>query len=120
MFFEQGWCRFGFDPVLAGWVAKTLPAARQTVTIECQAGDDDMLLYDWLNAVIFEMATRHMVFGAYEVEIDGFVLRARAHGETVARERHRPAAEVKGATFTDLKVARDTGGRWVAECVVDV
>jgi tRNA nucleotidyltransferase (CCA-adding enzyme) len=35
-------------------------------------------------------------------------------------ERHQPAVEVKGATYTALKVARDEQGRWVAQCVVDV
>ncbi len=30
-FFSDGWCRFGFDPVLAGWVEHTLPAARAAV-----------------------------------------------------------------------------------------
>ena len=33
--------------------------------------------------------------------------------------RHQPAVEVKGATWTGLRVARE-GGSWVAECVVDV
>ncbi len=93
---------------------------RDGVTIACEAGDDETLLFDWLNAVIFEMATRRMLFGAYEVEIDGFRLRGRAPGETVERARHQPAAEVKGATYTGLKVARECDGRWIAECVVDV
>ena len=99
------------------------PAAvmtRDGVTIECEAGDDETLLFDWLNAVIFEMATRRMLFGAYAVEIDGFRLRGRARGEAVERARHQPAAEVKGATYTGLKVVREGDGRWIAECVVDV
>ena len=31
-FFEKGWRRFPYDPVMADWTAKTLPAARATVT----------------------------------------------------------------------------------------
>lgn len=31
-FFENGWCKFSYDPVLADWVARTLPTARETVT----------------------------------------------------------------------------------------
>ncbi len=95
-------------------------AIRDGVSIECEAGDDETLLFDWLNAVIFEMATRRMLFGTYAVEIDGFRLRGRARGEAVERARHRPAAEVKGATYTGLKVEREGDGRWIAECVVDV
>ena len=58
-------------------------ACRDSVIIACEAGDDETLLFDWLNAVIFEMATRRMLFGAYEVEIDGFRLRGRARGEAI-------------------------------------
>jgi tRNA nucleotidyltransferase (CCA-adding enzyme) len=28
--------------------------------------------------------------------------------------------EIKGATFTELKVGQDEQGRWLAQCVVDV
>jgi SHS2 domain-containing protein len=28
--------------------------------------------------------------------------------------------EVKGATLTNLRVAQDADGMWIAECVVDV
>jgi SHS2 domain-containing protein len=34
--------------------------------------------------------------------------------------RHQPAVEVKGATYTGLRVAQTTDGQWVAECIVDV
>ncbi|NNE23053.1 MAG: hypothetical protein HKN11_10640 [Rhizobiales bacterium] len=30
-FFENGWCKFAHDPVLADWVERTLPAARKSV-----------------------------------------------------------------------------------------
>jgi SHS2 domain-containing protein len=33
--------------------------------------------------------------------------------------RHQPAVEVKGATYTGLRVAPQNGG-WVAQTVVDV
>ena len=65
------------------------------------------------------MAVRHMLFGRYEVVIDGERLRARAWGEPVDRDRHAPVVEPKGATFTELKVERHDGG-WIAQCIVDV
>ena len=79
-----------------------------------------LLLVDWLNALIFEMATRSMLFSSWEVECEGQTLHARVTGEPVDRERHRPVVEVKGATFTSLDVRRDSDGLWRAECVVDV
>jgi tRNA nucleotidyltransferase (CCA-adding enzyme) len=90
-----------------------------SVEIACEAADPELLLFDWLNALVFEMATRHVLFGRYEVRVEGPLLRARAFGEPVEVARHHPAVEVKGATWTGLRVARE-GGAWVAECVVDV
>ena len=90
-----------------------------SVEIACEAADPELLLFDWLNALVFEMATRHVLFGRYEVRVEGASLRARAFGEPVEVARHHPAVEVKGATWTGLRVARE-GGAWVAECVVDV
>jgi protein archease len=89
------------------------------VSIRCEAPDRDQLLYDWLNAVIYEMATRRMLFGRYAVAIDDGRLEGVAYGEPVDRARHRPAVEVKGATYTTLAVAC-SDGRWTAQCVVDV
>ena len=95
-------------------------AARDPVAIECDAPDEELLLAEWLNAIVYEMATRRMLFGRFEVAIDGTTLRGRAWGEATDVARHRPAVEVKGATYTGLRVARDAQGQWVAQCVVDV
>ena len=48
------------------------------VTITCNAPDDEILLVDWLNSVIFEMATRKVLFGRFDVNISGHHLRATA------------------------------------------
>ena len=47
----------------------------ETVAIECAAPNAELLLLDWLNAIIFEMATRGMIFGSFRVETDGRWLR---------------------------------------------
>jgi SHS2 domain-containing protein len=95
-------------------------AAREPVTIECEADDLDGLLYDWLNALVYETATRGLLFGRCQVTLDGLRLRATAWGEPVDVARHRPAVEVKAATYTALRVARGDDGLWRAQCVVDV
>jgi tRNA nucleotidyltransferase (CCA-adding enzyme) len=95
-------------------------AAGEAVDIRCEAPDDEMLLVDWLNALTLEMAARHMLFGRFEVRIDGPRLQATAWGEAVDAATHQPAVEIKGATYTELKVARDESGQWLAQCVVDV
>ena len=95
-------------------------AARDKVAISCKADDPELLLADWLNALVYEMATRHMLFGRFEVAIDNGVLQGAAWGEPIDVARHQPAAEVKGATYTGLKVMRESDGRWIAQCIVDV
>ena len=95
-------------------------APSEQVSINCEAPDDELLLVDWLNALVYEMATRKMLFSRFDVSIDGFKLNATAWGEAVDTEKHRPAVEVKGATHTHLRVHQRPNGDWVAECVVDV
>lgn len=90
-----------------------------SVAIACDAPDDGVLLVDWLNALVYEMATRRMLFAAFAVSIEGSHLQATAWGEPVDQRRHEPAVEVKGATYTALKVESLEDG-WVAECVIDV
>lgn len=127
---DMGVRGFGGNPAEAfGRAAEALSAIvcdpstvqpQEAVDIRCEAADDELLLVDWLNALIYEMAVRRMVFCRFDLRIDDHVLCARAYGEPVDRRRHQPAVEVKGATYTELKVAQESDGRFVAQCVVDV
>ena len=92
-----------------------------SVRLECREADPELLLVDWLNQVIYEMATRGMLFSGFDVHIDdNGELRAEIRGEAVDRSRHAPAVEIKGATFTELAVRQQADGSWLAQCVVDV
>ena len=92
----------------------------ESVAIHCEAPDDALLLVDWLNALVYEMATRGMLFGDWQLTFHDRVLDAVARGERVDRIRHEPVVEVKGSTYTALSVTRDSAGQWHAQCVVDV
>jgi SHS2 domain-containing protein len=94
------------------------PLAR--VLISCEAGDDEQLLAAWLNAIVTQMAVRRMLFKRYEVELQGSRLTGMATGERISPERHQPAVEVKGATYTLLRVTRTAEGGWLAQTVVDI
>jgi tRNA nucleotidyltransferase (CCA-adding enzyme) len=89
------------------------------VEVVCRAPDDDLLFVEWLNALVYEMSVRSMLFADYAVHLDEGELRATAWGEPVDTERHEPAVEIKGATMTALRVEPTAGG-WRAQCVVDV
>ncbi len=90
------------------------------VDVICEAPDLEVLFVDWLNAIIYEMAVRRMLFGRFAVKIEGDKLTASLWGEPVDRARHAPACEPKGATYTALRVEKLPGGNWAAGCIVDV
>lgn len=92
----------------------------ESIDIECEAPEFDLLLVDWLNEIVYQMATRSMLFGRFDVQILDHRLQAQLHGEKVDQGKHQPAVEIKGATFTDLKVYRNSDDEWVAQCIIDV
>lgn len=92
----------------------------RVIPITCRAADPSILLLDWLNAIIYTMATERMLFHDFHVRIDGETLEGELEGEKVAPERHEPSVELKGATLTELAVEQQADGRWCAQCVVDV
>lgn len=95
-------------------------AQMEAVSMTCEAPDEELLLVDWLNALVYEMATRKMLFSRFTVRFNGHSLHAMAWGEPIEVARHQPAVEVKGATYTELSVKQDEQGHWIAQCVVDV
>lgn len=92
----------------------------ETVRISCASDDEELLLAAWLNAIVSEMSARRMLFGRFHVELHDGRLSATASGEHLSVWRHQPAVEVKGATYTSLRVARTADGGWLAQTVVDV
>lgn len=90
------------------------------VKIYCSAPDIEILLVEWLNAIIYEMAVRDMLFSRFDVRIKNNRLNAEIWGEAIDREKHHPAVEPKGATLTELNVIQEASGNWIAQCVVDV
>jgi SHS2 domain-containing protein len=92
----------------------------EAVPIACDVADDEGLLVAWLNALVYEMAGRHMLFAPFRVRIEGLRLAATAEGVPIDATRHNPAVEVKGATYTALRVACGDDGLWTAQTVVDV
>lgn len=137
---EKGWVHFPHqaDIGVEGWGATLAQAFEQAalaltaavtsesvcpavaVEVACEARDRELLLVEWLNAIIYEMATRNMIFGAFRVRIEGNRLAGTLLGEPIDPKRHQPAAEPKGATYTALAVSQNRDGLWSARCVVDV
>ena len=105
---------------LTAIVTERAIADRIAVEVECDAPEVELLFVEWLNAIIYEMAVRRMLFGRFAARIDRAHLSGTLWGEPVDVGRHAPAGEPKGATYTALTVARDPQGTWSAACVDDV
>jgi SHS2 domain-containing protein len=97
-----------------------LVSASKVVCIHCEAPDNELLLVSWINELIYEMSAHRLLFNRYEIVIDDGKLSASAFGEAVDQQKHQPAVEIKGATFTELRVFQQADDSWVAQCIVDV
>ena len=97
----------------------SLVKANEKRTVMVSAPDHELLLVEWLNALLSLSDIEHMVFSKFNVKIEETSLTGAAWGETLDRQRHEPNVEIKGATYHMLKVM-ETDGRFVAQCVVDV
>ncbi|HYA87776.1 MAG TPA: archease [Nitrospirota bacterium] len=93
------------------------PLERKEVT--ASAPDGELLLVEWLNALLSLSDVERMVYSRFRVKIEGTALTGTVWGEKLDRTRHEPNVEVKGATYHMLKVYKD-GDSYVAQCVVDV
>lgn len=92
--------------------------------VEVTAPGLEELLVAYLNELISLADVRGLVFGRFSVSIEAppggpARLTGTAGGERFDRERHAFTVLPKGASYTGLRVAEE-GGRWVAQCVVDV
>jgi len=93
------------------------PKERRGVAVS--APDRELMLIEWLNALLSLSDIDRMVFSKFEVKIEGTSLIGTAWGDALDRVRHQPRVEIKGATYHMLSV-QERDNRYVAQCVVDV
>ena len=86
--------------------AQVKPKVR--VDVACEAPDLELLFVEWLNAIIYEMAVRGMLFGRFAVRIEGTRLARNPVGRT---GRCRAACPCLRAKRRDLYGAQGRRGR---------
>ena len=91
----------------------------ESVKIECSAENNELLLVNWLNSVIYETAVRKMLFSRFEVRIENLKVSATIWGEKINQQKHSPAVEPKAVTYNQLSV-KNENGKWTVQCVIDV
>lgn len=92
---------------------------QKEIQVECTAPDIETLFMVWLNQLISLADIEKMVLSEFNVTIRNNNLTAVARGESIDPQKHDLGVEVKGATYTMLKVSKK-GGYFIAQCVVDV
>jgi SHS2 domain-containing protein len=79
---------------------------------ELTATDEESLLVEWLNELIYQFDTEGIILKRFEIsQLDNTRLKARGYGEKVDRARHRLKREVKAATYHMLEVVKNDGCR---------
>jgi SHS2 domain-containing protein len=91
----------------------------EEASFSIEGTDSELLLFDWLNELLFTFETRRLLLVRFDVRLGDFGLRATAHGEAFDEERHQLDHEVKAITYHGLKLEK-TGGEWLAEVIVDI
>jgi SHS2 domain-containing protein len=83
----------------------------------------DMLLFNFLNELIFYKDARQLLLRATAVTISGagshFTLDAKAGGERLDAERHQLIVDVKAVTLHRFRV-EETAEGWRTEVVLDI
>jgi len=101
-------------------VKKVKPSKK--IKFKCSAMNLEELFVEWLNSLLSHASLRDMVFSKFKVKIKNTkppVLEGEAFGEKFNAKKHNVKSEVKGATYSQLKVYQDKG-LWIAQCIVDV
>ena len=91
----------------------------ESVSIAVEGDVSDLLLFDWLNELLYIYDVRRLLLCRFEVEFSPSGLVATAQGEPIDPARHALDHEVKAITYHGLKLEQQ-GGRWLAEVIVDI
>jgi len=78
--------------------------------IEVTAADEESLLVEWLNELIYLFDVENIIFKRFDIiELGSTRLKARRYGEKVDRSRHKLKTGVKAATYHMLKINKGDG-----------
>jgi len=95
----------------------------ETRQIELSSDKIDMLLFDFLQELIYFKDARRLLLRARETQIDHkgeeYFLKATVAGERLDATRHQQRADVKAVTLHDFSVT-EHGRRWKARVLLDI
>jgi len=78
--------------------------------IELVAPDQESLLVEWLNELIYLFDVENIIFKRFDItELNNIRLKARSYGEKIDSSKHKLKTGVKAATHHMLKVDKANG-----------
>jgi SHS2 domain-containing protein len=96
---------------------------RETRHIELKNDEIDMLLFDFLQELIYFKDADRLLLRVREIRIDkrngAYSLSATTAGEPLDAGRHQQRADVKAVTLHDFRVEKTEGG-WKASVLLDI
>jgi len=96
---------------------------RETRQIELSNDNIEMLLFDFLQELIYFKDARRLLLRARETQIDqkgeAYFLKAKVAGERLDDARHQQRADVKAVTLHGFSVKEYDGG-WKARVLLDI
>jgi len=96
---------------------------RETRHIELSNDEIDMLLFDFLQELIYFKDAERLLLRARNIRIEErdkrYFLTAKAMGERLDATRHHQRADVKAVTLHRFSVEREDGG-WKATVLLDI
>ncbi len=87
--------------------------------IDLQAPDQETLLVDWLNELLYIFDVDHVILSRFDItDLNQKRLRANVYGEQIDTLRHQLKGAVKAATYHSLKIEKGNGFR--VQVILDV
>jgi SHS2 domain-containing protein len=96
---------------------------RETRRIELSNDEIDMLLFDFLQELIYFKDAKRLLLRVREAQIDQkdarYFLKAKGAGEQLDHVRHQQRADVKAVTLHGFSVKKEGDG-WKAKVLLDI
>jgi len=96
---------------------------RETRQIELSNDNIEMLLFDFLQELIYFKDAKRLLLRVQKMQIDHkdevYLLKAKASGERLDDTRHQQRADVKAATLHEFSVGKCDSG-WRARVLLDI
>ena len=99
--------------------------SKKTVKIKTKAENEEKLLHNFLEELVFYKDAKLLVFGKFNVKIAFnkknkiFQLNAILHGEKINPKKHNMLVDVKSVTWHQFSLKK-IGSKWKATVVLDV